>query len=508
MLAALKAFAAPLDANVLGRHQHALLVLPAGGEFARIADLPLADRLQKTLERRRMSPDDLAKTPVSIHAEHGGLCAYVMVDRNKPRFEQLATLRRAIDALLEEQPTSLAIGVFGDEALRGALAREAVYVAWINGVTLPARKRKDERRALESIRLYGHPAGEDLHAVAAIARANVLARELTVLPPNELTPASYRKRLRAMARRMNWGIDEYDLKYLKQHGAGAFAAVAQGSAEADAAIVHLSYRPKGAALSVSLVGKGICFDSGGHQLKSAKHMAGMHEDMNGSAVALAILQALTEQSFPLRVDAWLALAQNHIGPAAYKPGDIVQAVDGTTIEIVHTDAEGRLVLADTLALAARGDSISGGRPPNLIVDFATLTGSMIYSLGNRYAGVFTSDDALGSLAVQAGRASGERVALFPMDDDYDKALESKVADVKQCTLDGEADHILAARLLKRFAGKAPWLHVDLSSANCSGGLGAVGSDVTGFGVAWGVELLSRWMAEKPVASIRLGRRKR
>ena len=237
-------------------------------------------------------------------------------------------------------------------------------------------------------------------------------------------------------------------------------------------------------------------------------MIGMHEDMAGSAAVLGILLAATRLALPLRIDAWLALASNDISPRASRQGDVVTALDGTTIEIVHTDAEGRLVLADTLALAARGDSISGGRPPNLIVDFATLTGSMIYSLGNRYAGVFASDDALGSLAVQSGRASGERVALFPMDDDYDKALESKVADVKQCTLDGEADHILAARLLKRFAGKAPWLHVDLSSANCSGGLGAVGSDVTGFGVAWGVELLSRWMAEKPAASIRLGRRKR
>ena len=110
--------------------------------------------------------------------------------------------------------------------------------------------------------------------------------------------------------------------------------------------------------------------------------------------------------------------------------------------------------------------------------------------------------------MEAGRASGERVTLFPMDDDYDKSLESKVADVKQCTLEGEADHILAARFLRRFAGEAPWLHVDLSSANCAGGLGAVASDVTGFGVAWGVELLSRWMAEKPASAIRLGRRKR
>ncbi len=195
-------------------------------------------------------------------------------------------------------------------------------------------------------------------------------------------------------------------------------------------------------------------------------MAGMHEDMNGSAVALGLMQALAERRFPLRIDAWLAIAQNHLSPSAYKQNDIVTALDGTTIEVMHTDAEGRMVLADTLTMASR-------EAPNLIIDFATLTGSMHYALGSRYSGVFASDAELGRLAVEAGQASAERVALFPMDADYEVALESKVADVKQCTLEGEADHILAARFLKRFTADKPWLHVDLSAATCTGGLGAV-----------------------------------
>lgn len=504
MLAELKARPALLDEASLRRYDHALIVLPQSESLDHVDALPRIEQLRRALARRDMKPGDLAKTPVTIETAQGGLCVYVMVDRNKPRFEQLSALRKALDSLFDEQPRNIAIGVFGDEALRTALAREAVYVAWINGAPLPVRKKKDENKPLARIDLFGAEAGPDLSAVAAVARANVLARELTMLPPNELTPTSYRARLRKLAKDRAWNIDEYDLKYLRKAGAGAFAAVAQGSDEEDAAIVHLSYRPKGAALSVALVGKGICFDTGGHQLKSAKYMAGMHEDMNGSAVALGLLQALAEQAFPVRVDAWLALAQNRIGPSAYKPGDVVTALDGTTIEIVHTDAEGRMVLADTLALAARGDN---GRPPNLIVDFATLTGSMIYSLGTRYAGVFSNDPELGGLALTAGQASGERVAAFPMDADYEKPLESKIADVKQCTLEGEADHILAARFLQRFVADRPWLHVDLSAANCAGGLGAVASDVTGFGVAWGVELLQRWLREKPAAAINAGRRK-
>ena len=141
-----------------------------------------------------------------------------------------------------------------------------------------------------------------------------------------------------------------------------------------------------------------------------------------------------------------------------------------------------MVLADTLTLAAR-------EKPDLIVDFATLTGSMHVALGDRYSGIFASSDEIAREALAAARMSGERIAVFPMDDDYDEALESPVADVKQCTLEGGADHILAARLLRRFTEDRPWIHMDLSGSQPKGGLGAVATDVTGFGVAWGYALL-------------------
>jgi leucyl aminopeptidase len=140
------------------------------------------------------------------------------------------------------------------------------------------------------------------------------------------------------------------------------------------------------------------------------------------------------------------------------------------------------VLSDTLTLAARGK-------PDLMASFATLTGSMHVALGDRYSGIFATSDELATQSLAASAASGERVCVFPMDDDYDEPLESPVADVKQCTLDGGADHILAARLLKRFTEDRPWIHMDLSASSTKGGLGAVASDVTGFGVAWGYALL-------------------
>jgi len=413
-----------------------------------------------------------------------------MDDGGKSRFERLTQLRKAVMLLQDDAPKMLAIW-----AADGDSARDAAFVALVNGTPLPARKKKPVK-PLARIDLYSPLVEADLAPVRALARGNVLARELTATAPNELTPALYRKRIRALAQENGLAIEEYDFKRLKKMGAGAFCAVAQGSHHEDAAIVHLSWRPKGAQKTVALVGKGICFDTGGHNLKPARYMAGMHEDMNGSAVALALTFSAAEMQLPLAIDCWLAIAHNHISSTAYHQNDIVTALDGTTIEVVHTDAEGRMVLADTLTLATRSKT-----RPDLVVDFATLTGSMHTALGARHSGVFASTDALAALATDAGRASGERVCVFPLAADYDEALESKVADVRQCTLEGEADHILAALFLQRFTNKRPWLHVDLSASNCSGGLGAVATDVTGFGVAWGATLLAQWLKAAPYKMI-------
>jgi leucyl aminopeptidase len=362
----------------------------------------------------------------------------------------------------------------------------AVYTAWVNGSLLPLRKtgkKKTNKRSLARIVLNGYKVDDGFALLRSKAEGNILARELTVLPANELTPRAYRDRIKKLATSEGWKRREFDLKALRKIGAGAFVAVAQGSDPEDAAIVHLQRRVKGAKKTIALVGKGICFDTGGHNLKPARYMHGMHEDMNGSAVALGILLAATRADLPINIDCWLAIAQNHISPRAYKQNDVVTALNGTTIEIMHTDAEGRMVLADTLTLAAR-------EKPDVMMDFATLTGSMHVALGSRYSGIFSNSDDLALKALAAGKSSGERIWAFPMDADYETELESKIADIKQCTLDGEADHILATRFLSRFTGDTPWLHMDLSASSNKGGLGAVGTDVTGFGVSWGTDMLN------------------
>jgi leucyl aminopeptidase len=306
-----------------------------------------------------------------------------------------------------------------------------------------------------------------------------------MLPPNELTPSIYRTKIKSLAKSNGWKFEEFDMAKLKKIGAGSFVAVGQGSEPQDAAIVHLTYKPKQIKKNITVIGKGICFDTGGHNLKPARYMHGMHEDMNGSAVSLGILLSATLLKLPIQIDCWLAIAQNHIGPKAYKQNDVVKSLNGTSIEIIHTDAEGRMVLADTLTLASR-------LKPDMMMDFATLTGSMATALGDRYSGVISNRPELSCLAVGAGSEAGERIAAFPFDEDYEEDLDSDIADIKQCTLEGGADHIHAARFLHRFIeNNVPWLHTDLSSSNRKGGLGAAISEVNGFGVNFGIQVLKK-----------------
>jgi leucyl aminopeptidase len=209
----------------------------------------------------------------------------------------------------------------------------------------------------------------------------------------------------------------------------------------------------------------------------------MHGDMQGSAVAVGTLLALARSGAPFEVDCWLALTENQIGPRAYRPQEVVRAMNGVTIQVVHSDAEGRMVLADTLALAARAR-------PGLLLDFATLTGACVNAITDRYSGAFTNRPQLEGVLQEAGRASGERVWCFPMDEDFDAELDSGIADVLQCAVESKGDHILAARFLGRFVpDDLPWAHIDLAASERKGGLAHVPTEFTGFGVRFAAQLL-------------------
>jgi leucyl aminopeptidase len=446
-------------------------------------NIPFIDTLETKLKRSKCEFKDLNKTPLAVDLPNGGIASYVILDSKLTMFQRHTLLRTAIKPIIAEHAETIDICLFGDETTKEAHACAAYYVITVNASNLPSRKKEQKLNALKNVTIHGYKANHDYSYVNARVAGNTLCRELTITPPNELTPTLYRHKIAQLAIENHWQHKEYDMNSLKKLGAGAFVAVAQGSEPQDAAIVHLTYQPDNAQKHISIVGKGICFDTGGHNLKPAKHMLGMHEDMNGSAVCLGILLATSQKQLPIKLDCWLAIAQNHIGPNAFKQNDVITALNGMTIEIVHTDAEGRMVLADTLTLASRDK-------PDVMIDFATLTGSMITALSDRMSGVITNRPELNAKAIEAGSASGERIVTFPYDDDFDADLDSNIADIKQCTLDGGADHIHAARFLGKFIeNEIPWIHTDLSSANRKGGLGAVESDTNGFGVGFGLALI-------------------
>ena len=463
-----------------------LLLLVAADRVTALAAFPGGSALAREHARLRCRP--AGSYAVTLNTRRG-LRAFVgVLPAGADAFQTLTLAGRLVREAAAARPAVVGIAALAAE--RDSTAADALVAALLAATeSRPQAKRRPAPR--------WRPRRVSVAGVATLALTRAtengahLARWLTQLPPNVLGPGSYRRAVGTLARRHGWHMRVLGEGALRRLGAGAFLAVARGSLRRDAALVRLEYRPRarargrrGVARPLALVGKGICFDTGGHNLKAPRSMVNMHTDMAGSAVALGILTALTQQDYPHPVDAWLALAENRIGPASYTQQDVVTAVNGTTIQVTHTDAEGRMVLADTLALASR-------TRPVCIIDFATLTGACVTALTERMSGVFTNRAPLRAILEAAGSRAGERVWTLPMPADFDDDLDSPVADVVQCLLDGKGDHIYASRFLSHFvADGIPWVHVDLSSAERIGGLAHVPAPITGFGVRFGTALLT------------------
>ena len=478
----------PIGARVTGsnlaRYASALLFLPLAPSAADWAALPHAAMLRALHERKVRKAGDTFHLRVGPQAQT--LLVVACVADQASTFERLQAAGKLARSALEGDPKTLLVWQQGCPTD----AADATFHAIIAALQAAAfrfasfKSKPKSRAQLLRIDLARRGKLQEMDLTLATAAGNNLARWLTALPPNTLDAAAYRRLLKQLAQRLKLNFIFYGETQLKRLGCGAFLAVARGNAMRDAGIAVLSYRPRGAAApAVSLVGKGICFDTGGTNLKAHKSMLDMHTDMEGSAVALGSLYALHALRSPLPVDCWLAITENRLGPNAYKPQDVVRAANGTTIQVIHTDAEGRMVLADALCLAA-------AKKPRAIIDYATLTGACIHALTERYSGAFTNRPQSRAQIESAGVSSGERVWCFPMDSDYDTDLESSVADVLQCTADSKGDHILAARFLSRFVpNDIAWLHLDLAAGTRHGGLGHIATEITGFGVRYTLDLL-------------------
>jgi len=297
-----------------------------------------------------------------------------------------------------------------------------------------------------------------MHKGSVLAEATNFARDLVNEPPNVLTPTELANRASAMAKQFGLACEILERAQMQELGMGGLLGVSQGSAEPPKFII-LRYQgaSKSADKGMALVGKGITFDSGGISLKPAERMDEMKGDMAGAAAVIGAMQAIASLKPAVNVTALIPTTENMPSGTAYHPGDILRIMNGKTIEIVNTDAEGRLVLADALSYASKE-----GLSP--MIDVATLTGAVVVALGNTSAGLFSNDTELSDEIIAAGTVAGEKFWPMPMDAEYGEQVKSDIADVKQ-TGGRAAGSVTAAKILEHFVGDAKWAHLDIAGTS-------------------------------------------
>jgi leucyl aminopeptidase len=299
-----------------------------------------------------------------------------------------------------------------------------------------------------------HDVSAPVQRAHVVARAQNRARDLGNTPANDLTPSALAGYARAAAEGLQaLSVTVMDEAEIREAGMGAFAAVAQGSAQ-DARLIHLEYRG-GASETLGLVGKAVTFDTGGISLKPAAKMFEMKFDMLGGAAVIEAICALAELRAPVHVVGVVGATENMPGGGAVKPGDVVTALNGTTVEINNTDAEGRLVLADCLTYALRAGA-------DRLVDVATLTGGVVVALGSVYTGLMSNDDAWAAMVQRAAEATGELAWRLPLHESYAEMVKGRYAQLTNLTERREASAITAAEFLHHFAGEVPWAHLDIA----------------------------------------------
>jgi leucyl aminopeptidase len=375
------------------------------------------------------------------------------------------SVRTAVTAAVREARRvggTIAYAVDSSLPLRADEQARAAVDGAVLGEYDPARWRssdENDAKPFDALVLVGADgaASDAARRAALVADWTNRARDLANAPPNELTPEQLAERAEEYAKLAGGvKVDALDRKEIVKLGMGAFAGVAQG-AHNEPQLIVMRYEPSGAkeGVKLGLVGKAITFDTGGISLKPSLNMQNMKGDMSGGAAVVAGTCAIAALGVPVNTIAVVAATENMPGGGAYRPGDILRAANGKTIEITNTDAEGRLVLADALWYAREQGATH-------VADFATLTGAMVAALGDFYAGMFANDDAWADTILAAARTSGDHLWRMPLHPRYRRYVKSSYADMKNSSDLREAGPALAAEFLQEFAGEGPWAHLDIA----------------------------------------------
>ncbi|QQO31474.1 leucyl aminopeptidase [Bradyrhizobium diazoefficiens] len=321
-------------------------------------------------------------------------------------------------------------------------------------------------------------------SAGAVVDGVIIARDLVNEPPNVLFPEEFARRA-SQLKKLGVKIEVLDVKAMQKLGMGALLGVGQGSARPSRTVIMRWDGGKKGEAPVAFVGKGVCFDTGGISIKPAGSMEDMKGDMGGAACVVGLMHALAARKAKVNAVGAIGLVENMPDGNAQRPGDIVTSMSGQTIEIINTDAEGRLVLADVLWYVAKKTK------PKFMVDLATLTGAIVVALGTDHAGIFSNNDELAERLLAAGIESGEKVWRLPLGPEYDKLIDSQFADMKN-TGGRHGGSITAAQFLQRFVDGTPWAHLDIAGT----AMGAPKTDINqSWGSGYGVRLLDRLVAD-------------
>ena len=349
--------------------------------------------------------------------------------------------------------------------------------------------KSKKTKSLFTISLIGKPNALSLKnklKFKALEEGTFLTRDLVSEPGNILHPDEYAKRLLKL-KKYGLKVTVYDKKKLKKLGLNALLGVGQGSIRGSY-LVTLEWKgSRSKSKPLAFVGKGVCFDTGGYSLKPARFMEDMTYDMAGSAAVVGLMKTLALRKAKINAVGVVGLVENMVSGNAQRPGDIVKSYSGKTIEVLNTDAEGRLVLADALTFTEKKFK------PELMIDLATLTGAIIVSLGSEYAGLFSNDDKLSKQLLEAGKRVGEKLWRMPLHKNFDKLMDSKNADMQNINYVGGAGSTTAAQFLQRFIlNKTSWAHLDIAGMAFSKYGGALNS---GGATGYGVRLLNQFVED-------------